>query len=290
MKICTQCLKEKELTDFYQVKQVSGKYTYRAKCKDCFISKQLNNYYIKVGKKGKYRLAFCITCNEWKIKAQHFAFDDTKCNACVKNDLQPIVEPVEEIVEEDIPEEQSPEFTPLELEQDPLQKICTRCGESKDRKADYYSKGGTVCKECTKIRERITRHKYEQERKEIYGGSERVKPFPNEYTDEYQRKHVHKVLEAIGWKFNTENNIWYDDKIKTKDGVFINIEAPPPTEPKVKKKFGTTFKDKMEEKRYNNIETIIKLREEGQILRQIANQFGVSRPTVSKWIGQYKKS
>ncbi len=123
----------------------------------------------------------------------------------------------------------------------------------------------------------------------MYGGSERVKPFPNEYTDEYQRKHVHKVLEAIGWKFNTENNIWYDDKIKTKDGVFIKIEAPPSSEPKVKKKFGTTFTDKLEEIRFNNIETIISLREQGHILRHIANQFGVSRPTLSKWIGEYKK-
>ena len=289
MKICTQCLKEKELTDFYQVKQTSGKYNYRAKCKECFISKQLNNYYIKVGRKGKYRLAFCTECNEWKEKTQHFAFDVTTCNSCIKNDLEPIVEPIVEIVEEHTEETISPEFTPLELEIELSYRICRKCGEQKDKSTGFYSKGGTICKDCTKERERITRHNHDRERNEMYGGSERVKPFPNEYTDEWQRKHVFTVLQAIGWKFNEENNIWYDDKIKTKDGVFITIEAQAP-QPKVKKKFASTNTDRLEEIKYNNIETIISLREQGYFLKDLAEQFKVSRPTLSKWIGEYKKS
>ena len=286
MRTCKTCELELPFDKFYTVKQKKGNSTYRKECKDCFNNKEKNRYYIKVQRKGIYRIAYCIKCNEWKIKSQHFEFDESKCNSCIK--LETIVEPLIQIEEEHTQEDQSPEFTPLELQPVPLYKTCSKCGEEKDKNTGFYTKAGTVCKECTKERERINRHKHYQERNETYGGSERIKNNVNEWTDEYQRKHVFTVLQAIGWKFNEENNIWYDDKIKTKDGVFINV-VPPPVEPKDKKKFIFSFTDKLKEIRFNNIDDMVKLYDNGHTYKQIAIKYRLSRPTITKWIKEYKR-
>ena len=55
------------------------------------------------------------------------------------------------------------------------------------------------------------------------GGSNRVLLKPNRYVDELQRQQTFEFLTGLGWKYNEENGIWYDDIKKTKDGEFIGV-------------------------------------------------------------------
>jgi len=52
-------------------------------------------------------------------------------------------------------------------------------------------------------------------------GRNQIKKNPNEYCDDTQRQEVFDILTAIGWKFNKKNGIWYDNKIKNKDGEWL---------------------------------------------------------------------
>jgi hypothetical protein len=45
------------------------------------------------------------------------------------------------------------------------------------------------------------------------------------YADEQQKTQTFQFLTLLGWKFNEEKGIWYDDIKKTKDGEFIGVWA-----------------------------------------------------------------
>ena len=281
MKICTECFKEKELTDFYQVKQASGKYTYRAKCKDCFINKEKNRYYIKIGRKGKYRLAFCTTCNEWKVKAQHFAFDDTKCNACVKNALETIVEPVVEIVEEHTEETISPEFTPLELESEPLYTVCETCGLER-LKIEYYKSNRKNCISCLLIK----RKKLSIEQQD--GTQWAVLQAVGTYQCDEQFEALKVMMNKIGWEYepngtNDYDGTWHKPGFKDKDGNFAFIKSVPIT----RKKRGyssKTGKSKLDGK----YEEIKALREQGYIYKDIAEMLNCCHTTLRSFVRRHK--
>jgi hypothetical protein len=290
MPVCKTCSIDYPLDNFYTIKQKKGNYTYRKECKYCFTNKEKNRYYDKVEQKGRYRISSCTSCQEWLIKSQHFSFSIDKCNSCTK--LDTIVQEEEQSIQQD----ESPEITPLELEPEPLERTCRICNVSKPVHTGYYRSAGLVCKNCRRLKENDNRKIVRQKELEEYGGSEFVRQQPNDYTDEYQRKHTFDVMEAIGWKLNTENNIWYKDGIKTKDGVFINVipDVKPVIEKKprvrIRKKLGPTFKDKMEMIKKNNIKNIINLYEQGNPQHLIAALYKVSRPTITKWIKEHKES
>lgn len=82
------------------------------------------------------------------------------------------------------------------------------------------------CRECYNIfaKKRGLKLKFERD----YWGQEvplyglqQVRQNPGEYVDDEQRKHVADILEAIGWKHNPKKDIWYDDKIKDKNGKWF---------------------------------------------------------------------
>ena len=282
MKICTQCLIEKELNDFYQVKQKSGKYNYRAQCKECFVNKQLNRYYVKIGRKGKYRLAFCTTCNEWKEKAQHFAFDITQCNACVKNALETIVEPVVEIVEEHTEETIAPEFTPLELEQEPLYTICETCGLEK-LKNEYYKSNRKNCISCLLIK----RKKLSIEQQD--GTQWAVLQAVGTYQCDEQFEALGVVMRKMGWEYepngtNDYDGTWFKPGFKDKDGNFTFIKSVPKIK-RTRRHSSKEGKSKLDG-RYDEIKS---LREQGHIYKDIADMLQCSHTTLRTFVRKYKE-
>jgi hypothetical protein len=111
---------------------------------------------------------------------------------------------------------------------------CRTCTEYLPIDDFYYSiseKTGKIhlstpdCKECAKHKEREER----REAKDAAGiGSEKVFNTPNTYKDKHQKKQTFDVMLAMGWKFNEEKGIWYDDIKKTSDGMFIGVWSPSP--------------------------------------------------------------
>lgn len=111
-------------------------------------------------------------------------------------------------------------------------KECRTCGELLEiNKDNFYvrmsDKGRWLftnpdCKECYNEKEREARltRKLENEY-----GADRVISMPNKYADDIQKQQTFQFLTLMGWKFNEEKGIWYDDIKKTKDGEFIGVWA-----------------------------------------------------------------
>ena len=81
--------------------------------------------------------------------------------------------------------------------------------------------GNPDCKECDRAN---TRRKSAEQKGNV--GSERVGIKPNTYVDENQKKQTFEFLKLMGWKFNEERGIWYDDIKKTSDGIFVGVWSP----------------------------------------------------------------
>jgi len=281
MKTCRVCQKEYSLTDFYKQKQASGNITYRAKCKYCFTEGEKNRYYSKVSRKGKYRLAFCVTCNEWKEKAQHFAFDINKCNQCVKNDLEPIVEPVVEIIEEHTEETISPEFTPLELETEPLYSKCETCGEEKLRN-EYYKSNKKNCISCLLIK----RKKLSIEQKD--GTQWAVLQKVGAYQCDEQFEALAVMMRKMGWVYesngtNDYDGMWHKPGLKDVDGNFTFIKSVP----KIKRTRRASSKEG-KSKLDGHYEEIKALREQGHIYKDIADMLNCSHTTLRGFVRKHK--
>ncbi len=109
-------------------------------------------------------------------------------------------------------------------------KTCRTCGTELEITKDnfYYrinSKGKYAfsspdCRECYLERDRGYREKVKEEQ---YAGSDIVLLKPNKYVDHIQKEQTFKFLTLMGWKFNEERGIWYDNIKKTKDGEFIGV-------------------------------------------------------------------
>lgn len=104
--------------------------------------------------------------------------------------------------------------------------ICKDCGCEVKAEDRIKSPPTLKCRECYRayIRERTNRLNSEQR---YYGnklpvyGQPNIKENPGEWFNEDQEKYVSDILYAIGWKHNKEKNIWYDNKIKDRDGNWL---------------------------------------------------------------------
>jgi hypothetical protein len=275
MKTCNICLKEYPLTDFYSIKQKAGNITYRGKCKHCFINIEKNRYYVKIGRKGKYRLAYCCSCQEWKIKSQYFAFHESKCNNCIKKDLETIVEPVIEIVEEHIEEELSPELPPLELETG-LTRLCQTCLLEKPV-SEFYIKYRIKCKRC------VLDHNNKREL-ELGDGTRWMVPSKvGEYYCEEQRIELFNLMERMGWSISKEN-VWYKPGFKDEDKNFYIGNTV--IKHKEKKK-GLPRHTPPRKFTDEEIEDILNKRTMGMTYNEIADIYSSSHTTLRKWVVNY---
>ena len=170
-------------------------------CNKCFIDKPSTEFFVETKKDtGKqYQKKYCNDC----FRAQARAWK-------AKNRL------------------------PKRVKKDPMQdnpdyKQCRTCNKWKHRVDEYYSgKAGHIhpdCRECSSILEKEKRDAEREQHLKDYGGSERCKVKPNDWTDDYQREHVHGFLYAIGWKF--DNGIWWKEGFKTPDGKWIKYGTTP---------------------------------------------------------------
>lgn len=119
-------------------------------------------------------------------------------------------------------------------------KECRTCGELLEISRDNFyvtqnEKGkyrfaNPDCKRCYSAKEREERREKKQG---DWAGSDFVPSKPNSYADDIQKEQVFNFLKVLGWKFNEEKGIWYDDIKKTKDGEYIGVWAPTPKKRKV---------------------------------------------------------
>jgi len=85
----------------------------------------------------------------------------------------------------------------------------------------------------------------------------------------------------MGWKLNEENNKWWKDGIKTKDGLFINVKKPIKTNYFPPKYY--TIDEKNEK-----VILGLELRSQGMNYFEISKIINVSPPTVTKWLKEYE--
>lgn len=184
---------------------------YMRLCSKCKIDKQdadFATYYHSTQKKERTRKV-CNSC----FKEQKRLYRDS-----IKK--QKITQP--EVLKEEMEVQQVifpiPEPTIIVKPRDGY-KICRLCCAEKPSELFYKTQGH--CKECESARER----KRKLDIKIENGGSLKVGTYPNSYFDEYQKENTFNLMERMGWTFNEENNIWWKDGIKDKNGVFIKITS-----------------------------------------------------------------
>jgi hypothetical protein len=176
---------------------------------------------------------------------------------------------------------------PMVLKEEPVvikikdinEKTCITCLEIKT--VDDYYKNRHVCKKCCTELEKKSYKDKTYQRLEQNGGSLRIPNKPGNFHDEYQKHYTHEILLAMGWSLNEENNKWWKDGIKTKDGLFINVKKPLPSKHNIKY---YTLEEKLEK--------VIIIKEEkskGKTYVEIGQIINVSPPTVCKWLKEYEK-
>ena len=109
-------------------------------------------------------------------------------------------------------------------------KVCRTCGEELEiLKENFYFQvkengkhrfTSPDCRQCINERDRVERAK---EKEDDICGSDRVTTKPGTWTDDKQKAQTFQFLTLIGWKYNPEKNLWYDDIKKTSDGKFIGV-------------------------------------------------------------------
>lgn len=144
------------------------------------------------------------------------------------------------------------------------------------------------CRECDK---RKSRHKRREDISET--GSEKVYVNPNVYKDAKQKEQTFQFLRLLGWKFNEEKGIWYDDIKKTKDGMFIGVWSPSVKKISERLTFDkdTPPKIKFKHKRADDVvseDTINKILFDYFItkmkLQDISNKYNIPRRIVSTYV------
>jgi hypothetical protein len=162
---------------------------------------------------------------------------------------------------------------------DVKEKTCVTCLVVKT--VDDFYKNRLVCKRCCTELEKKSYQDKTYQRLDKNGGSLRIPNKPGKFHDEYQKHYTHEILLSMGWKLNEENNIWWKDGIKTKDGLFINVKKPLPSKHNIKY---YTLEEKLEK--------VIIIKEEkskGKTYVEIGQIINVSPPTVFKWLKEYEK-
>jgi hypothetical protein len=285
MPICNKCFVDKPDNGFYKVNN-KGVITLRRICKECHIQREIRRYANKVGKKTKFRISFCTTCNQWKDKVSNFAFQIDKCNSCIKNDLEAIVEPEEKITIELSPEPQSPEITHLESKIEPLYRTCKTCGMEK-LNIEFYKKNKTNCISCLLI----NRKKLNLEQND--GTQWFVYSAPGVYQCKEQFDALSNLMTSIGWKYELNgtdelSGTWYKDGIKdvNKQWDKVILDETKPTFRKkraISSKLGVSKLD-------GKYPEILALREKGYIYKEIAELLGCSHTLLRTFVKKSKRN
>lgn len=216
------------------------------KCDNLKEEKEFETYWHSTQKKMRTR-KICRGCISIQKKAYKDLLKQRKITQPVVPELQP--EPI------------------IDYSLDPNYKQCIKCKEYRTK--DNYYKLGTdsrfnTCKICIKIKDDEDR---EQELIEN-GGSLKIPPKPNVYRDKYQKELVFSFLPLCGWKFNEETGIWYKDGIKDENGKFLNLKE------------SITRRNLTQ----SEIRSIYRLRRQGMLQREIAQELGITTATVHKWL------
>ena len=99
--------------------------------------------------------------------------------------------------------------------------VCKKCLVELSSDNFYFSytkrRYFTKCKDCSRIEDRLKKAKAQT----ANGGAVRFKKKAGEFNDEEQKRQVFEFLELIGWKHNPDNNIWYNNKHRDKDGNWL---------------------------------------------------------------------
>lgn len=104
--------------------------------------------------------------------------------------------------------------------------FCKMCGVDINDDNSTKIPGLFRCRECYNQYTQ-TRYRKIGREKQYWGGdlriysSSQVKNKPGEWCDDKQKKEVTDILNAIGWKYNEKNGIWFDDKIRDKEGKWL---------------------------------------------------------------------
>lgn len=196
-------------------------------------------------------------------------------------------------------------------------KECRTCGDYLEvNPENYYYKMGNDgkyrfnspdCKACYTEKDREQRRLEKLD--EDYMGLNAVKPKPGSWGCPIQKEQTFQFLTLMGWKYNAEKNLWYDDIKKDKDGNFIGIWAKENLRRKVKTKLGDfvqvlltketfkpyVFKDKVnglprDTRKDEMIQNIIKDYFLDQIpLDQIRKKYNVTTTYIHQWAASYNR-
>jgi len=103
---------------------------------------------------------------------------------------------------------------------------CKECGCEIEKEITRGAYSLKMCRECyraymgKKSRETISEKKYWGEEVPLYAPGQ-VKVMPGVWDSEEQKELVHNILRTIGWKHNQEKDIWFDNKIRNRDGEWL---------------------------------------------------------------------
>lgn len=107
----------------------------------------------------------------------------------------------------------------LDLSNNPNYIKCHKCHNYKLIQEFMKTRDTAYRKSCADCRRKMNR---DSKLKEIEsrGGANMVYSEPGKYFDDIQRRQTEDVLKVLGYLYNNENNIWYKEPWKTKDGEF----------------------------------------------------------------------
>ena len=100
-------------------------------------------------------------------------------------------------------------------------KHCNGCNEDKQLSEFYFNKTRKKYYARCKVCDNESKKQQRLKGSFIKGMVNRVTNKPNTYKDPVQKHETFEILQSIGWKFNETNGIWYDNKIKDKNGKWL---------------------------------------------------------------------
>ena len=256
MKTCSKCKIEKNNDEYYTYYHSKyDRHFTRRVCTSCY-NKQAFEYQKK---KNEYK----VNLKDEKNKLIELLTEQNK--------VQPVVQ---ELIVED-------------FSKNPDYKKCTMCAKYKllseyyqNKQSGYYH---TRCKVCHNEYTNKRQHEYYQKKYETCGGSEIVLNKCGDFTDKYQEAQTVWLLETIGWNRN-EDGIFTKKGIKEIiDGKIVWLKIPN-QERVIKRR-----KPKKDKKVYD-IDKIVKLRNQGLLMREIALVLNCSKTTIGKILIKYNQN
>jgi hypothetical protein len=238
-------------------------------------------------------MKLCLKCKLEKPESKYYTHSNGRddkpyvrnvCNECMYENVKRFRAKKKEekekmkqtLTEEKKVSEITPEPPTNVFEDNPDYRKCSMCMEHKPS-TDFYKNYRTGyyhtrCKKCHNEYTGIRQKEYYEEKYKNNGGSERIIPKPNQYTDVYQKEQTHWLMNLLGWTYN-DNGVWSKEGIKNKDKEWDKI-------PKKIKEI------KLRKSRYiltqEDIERIFELRKQGTLMREIAVIYKCSKTTIGK--------